>query len=384
LRGPSLRALTVRVIQYKIRPMELLELKSKFEELQEMASDLKGFLQLDKKKQRVEEIERNLADPAVWNNPKKSAGLLKEKKILGSDLDIGKQFNRAIDDIETYFSLIEEDPDLIKEVEQEILRFEKVLEEAEIRNYLSGDNDTNNAFLSIHPGAGGTESQDWAEMLLRMYLRFGEMEDYKVEIIELMAGEEAGIKSVTVKFDGEYAYGYLKQEIGVHRLVRISPFDANKRRHTSFAAVFVYPEVDESIEIEIDPSDLRIDTYRASGKGGQHVNTTDSAVRITHLPTNIVAQCQNERSQHQNKDMAMRILRSKLYDLELRKKMKERDKMENEKGEIAWGNQIRSYVLQPYQSIKDHRTNLEIGNTQRVLDGDIFEFIKASLKRRAA
>lgn len=364
--------------------MELLELKSKFEELQEMAADLKGFLQLEKKKQRVEEIERNLADSAVWSNPKKSAVLLKEKKILGSDLAIGKQFNRAIDDIETYFSLIDEDPDLIKEVEQEILRFEKVLEEAETRNYLSGDNDTNNAFLSIHPGAGGTESQDWAEMLLRMYLRFGEMEDYKVEIIELMAGEEAGIKSVTVKFDGEYAYGYLKQEIGVHRLVRISPFDANKRRHTSFAAVFVYPEVDESIEIEIDPNDLRIDTYRASGKGGQHVNTTDSAVRITHLPTSIVAQCQNERSQHQNKDMAMRILRSKLYDLELRKKMKERDKMENEKGEIAWGNQIRSYVLQPYQSIKDHRTNLEIGNTQRVLDGDIFDFIKASLKRRAA
>jgi peptide chain release factor 2 len=364
--------------------MERLELKSKFEELQEMAADLKGFLQLDKKKQRVEEIERNLADPAVWNNPKKSAQLLKEKKILGSDLDIGKQFNRAIDDIETYFSLIDEDPDLIKEVEQEILGFEKVLEEAETRNYLSGENDTNNAFLSIHPGAGGTESQDWAEMLLRMYLRFGEMEDYKVGIIELMAGEEAGIKSVTVKFDGEYAYGYLKQEIGVHRLVRISPFDANKRRHTSFAAVFVYPEVDESIEIGIDPGDLRIDTYRASGKGGQHVNTTDSAVRITHLPTSIVAQCQNERSQHQNKEMAMRILRSKLYDLELRKKMKERDKLENEKGEIAWGNQIRSYVLQPYQSIKDHRTNLEIGNTQRVLDGDIFDFIKASLKRRAA
>jgi peptide chain release factor 2 len=364
--------------------MELLELKSKFEELREKAADLKGFLQLDDKKQRVEEIEKALADSAVWNNPRKSAELLKEKKNLESYLAIGKQFNRAEDDIETYFSLIEEDPDLIGEVEQEILAFEKVVDEAETRNYLSGENDTSNAFLSIHPGAGGTESQDWAEMLLRMYLRFGEMEDYKVEIIELMAGEEAGIKSATVKFDGEYAYGYLKQEIGVHRLVRISPFDANKRRHTSFAAIFVYPEVDDSIAVEIDPGDLRIDTYRASGKGGQHVNTTDSAVRITHIPTSIVAQCQNERSQHQNKEMAMRILRSKLYDLELRKKMKERDKMENEKGEIAWGNQIRSYVLQPYQSIKDHRTNLEIGNTQRVLDGDIFDFIKAALKRPAA
>jgi peptide chain release factor 2 len=364
--------------------MELLELKDKFEELQEKSADLRKFLELEKKAQRVEEIDKNLADSSVWNNPKRSAELLKEKKVLLSELEIGKKFNRAIDDIETYFSLLQEDPELIKEVQQELLSFERLVEEAETRNYLSGEHDANNAFLSIHPGAGGTESQDWAEMLLRMYLRFGEREDFDVKIMELLAGEEAGIKSVTVKFAGEFAYGYLKQEIGVHRLVRISPFDANKRRHTSFAAVFVYPEVDDSFEIEIDPKDLRIDTYRASGKGGQHVNTTDSAVRITHIPTNTVAQCQNERSQHQNKETAMNILRSKLYDLELRKKMKEKDKLENEKGEIAWGNQIRSYVLQPYQSIKDHRTNFEIGNTQRVLDGDIFDFIKASLKRRAA
>lgn len=364
--------------------MELLELKDKFEELQEKSADLKKFLELEKKAQRVEEIDKNLADSSVWNNPKRSAELLKEKKVLQSELEIGKKFNRAIDDIETYFSLLQEDPELIKEVQQELLSFERLVEEAETRNYLSGEHDASNAFLSIHPGAGGTESQDWAEMLLRMYLRFGEREDFDVKIMELLAGEEAGIKSVTVKFTGEFAYGYLRQEIGVHRLIRISPFDANKRRHTSFAAVFVYPEVDDSFEIEIDTKDLRIDTYRASGKGGQHVNTTDSAVRITHIPTNTVAQCQNERSQHQNKETAMNILRSKLYDLELRKKMKEKDKMENEKGEIAWGNQIRSYVLQPYQSIKDHRTNFEIGNTQRVLDGDIFDFIKASLKRRAA
>lgn len=364
--------------------MELLELKDKFEELQEKAADLKKFLELEKKAQRLQEIDKNLADSSVWNNPKRSTELLKEKKVLQSDLDIGEKFNRAVDDIETYFSLLDEDPELIKEVEQELRSFERLVEEAETRNYLSGEHDTSNAFLIIHPGAGGTESQDWAEMLLRMYLRFGEREEFDVKIMELLAGEEAGIKSVTVKFAGEFAYGYLKQEIGVHRLIRISPFDANKRRHTSFAAVFVYPEVDDSIEIEIDPKDLRIDTYRASGKGGQHVNTTDSAVRITHIPTNIVAQCQNERSQHQNKETAMKILRSKLYDLELRKKMKEKDKLENEKGEIAWGNQIRSYVLQPYQSIKDHRTNFEIGNTQRVLDGDIFDFIKASLKKRAA
>ncbi|MGD2088955.1 MAG: peptide chain release factor 2 [Candidatus Aminicenantes bacterium] len=364
--------------------MELLELKDKFEELQEKAADLKKFLELEKKAQRLQEIDKSLTDYSVWDNPKKSAELLKEKKVLQTDLDIGEKFNRTIDDIDTYFSLLDEDPELIKEVEQELLSFERLVEGAETRNYLNGEHDTSNAFLNIHPGAGGTESQDWAEMLLRMYLRFGEREDFDVKIIEILAGEEAGIKSVTVKFDGEFAYGYLKQEIGVHRLVRISPFDANKRRHTSFAAVFVYPEVDDSIEIEIDPKDLRIDTYRASGKGGQHVNTTDSAVRITHIPTNIVAQCQNERSQHQNKETAMKILRSKLYDHELRKKMKEKDKMENEKGEIAWGNQIRSYVLQPYQSIKDHRTNFEIGNTQRVLDGDIFDFIKASLKKRAA
>jgi len=219
-------------------------------------------------------------------------------------------------------------------------------------------------------------------MLLRMYLRFGERENYKVQIQEILAGEEAGIKSVTVRFEGQFAYGYLKQEVGVHRLVRISPFDSNKRRHTSFAAVFVFPEIDDSIEIEIDAGDLRIDTYRASGKGGQHVNTTDSAVRITHIPTNAVVQCQNERSQHQNKDSAMKMLRAKLFDLEMRKKLKEKDKMENDKGEISWGNQIRSYVLHPYQSIKDHRTNVDIGNSQRVLDGDIFEFIKAALKRR--
>jgi peptide chain release factor 2 len=364
--------------------MELVELKSKFEELKQKSMDLQRFMDLETKSQRLEEIDKNLTDAAVWNNPKKSAELLKEKKVLGQYIDIGQKFKRAIDDIETYFSLIEEDPDLIEETKQEVLNFERLVDEAETKNYLSGDNDANNAFLSIHPGAGGTESQDWSEMLLRMYLRFGEREEFKVDIVELMAGDEAGIKSVTVKFAGEFAYGYLKQEIGVHRLVRISPFDANKRRHTSFAAVFVYPEVDDSIAIEIDPNDLRIDTYRASGKGGQHVNTTDSAVRITHLPTNIVAQCQNERSQHQNKENAVKILRSKLYDRELREKMKERDKLENEKGEIAWGNQIRSYVLQPYQSIKDHRTNVEIGNTQRVLDGDIFEFIKASLKRKAA
>jgi peptide chain release factor 2 len=323
-----------------------------------------------------------MGEPGSWDNPRKSAELMREKKRLEDDLQLDKRFKRDIEEIETYFALIGEDPSLQSELEEELQSFDQFIEETEIRKYLNGPNDPNNAFLSIHPGAGGTESHDWAEMLLRMFLRFGERMDFETEILEILAGEEAGLKSVTVKFDGEYAFGYLKQEIGVHRLVRISPFDANRRRHTSFAAVFVYPEVDESIEIDMDPKDLRIDTYRASGAGGQHVNRTDSAVRITHLPTHTVVQCQSERSQHQNRDQAMKILKARLYDLELKKKQQEKDKLENEKGEIAWGNQIRSYVLHPYQSIKDHRTGMEIGSSQRVLDGDIFGFIQESLKLR--
>jgi peptide chain release factor 2 len=265
-------------------------------------------------------------------------------------------------------------------LEQKVALLQEYVEATEIKNYLNGDNDASNAFLSIHPGAGGTESQDWAEILLRMYLRFGERMALKAEITDILAGEEAGIKSVTVHYEGEFAFGYLKEEIGVHRLVRISPFDANKRRHTSFAAVFVIPEVDDSITIAIDAKELRIDTYRSSGKGGQHVNRTDSAVRITHLPTNTVAQCQSERSQHQNKEQAMKMLRSRLYDLEIKKQQREKDRIEDTKDGIAWGNQIRSYVLHPYQSIKDHRTGIERGDTQRVLDGDIIGFIKESLK----
>lgn len=316
----------------------------------------------------------------IWGNPKKSTQLSKEKKRLENILKTDERFVSDIEEIETYFSLIEEDESLADDLEKEIEKFAEFIDGAETKNYLSGQSDPNNAFITIHSGAGGTESQDWAEMLLRMYLRFGERTDLKAKIIEILAGEEAGIKSVTVRFEGEYAYGYLKQEIGVHRLVRISPFDANKRRHTSFAAVFAYPEIDDSIEIDIDPKDLRIDTYRASGAGGQHVNKTDSAVRITHIPTNVVAQCQNERSQHQNRERAMKLLKAKLYDREMQKKLKEKNKLENEKGEIAWGSQIRSYVLHPYQNIKDHRTGVEIGNAQKVLDGDIFPFIKASLK----
>ncbi len=362
--------------------MQLPEIKSKFEELKKKSEDLIEFLNLEKKRKRSSELEKIFSDSEIWNKPKESTKLLKENKIINEYLKIGEKLQFGLDDIETYFQLMEEDPDLITEMAEEVSRFARFVEEVEVKNYLSGENDTNNVFLCIHPGAGGTESQDWAEMLLRMYLRFCERMNFKAKIAELLAGEEAGIKSVTVRIEGDFAYGYLKQEIGVHRLVRISPFDSNSRRHTSFAAVFVYPEVDDSIEIEVNSVDLRIDTYRASGKGGQHVNTTDSAVRITHLPTGTIAQCQNERSQHQNKERAMKILKSKLYNLEIQKKRSEKSKLENEKGDIAWGNQIRSYVLQPYQSIKDHRTNLERGDTQKVLDGDIFNFIIAALKQK--
>jgi len=263
-----------------------------------------------------------------------------------------------------------------------IRAFDQELQEAELRTLFFDEDDPRNAILTIHPGAGGTESQDWAQMLFRMYLRFAERKGFKTEVIDFQPGDEAGLKSATVRMEGDYAFGLLSQESGVHRLVRISPFDANKRRHTSFAAVFVYPEIDEDIEIEINPDDLKIDTYRASGKGGQHVNRTDSAVRITHLPTGIVVQCQNERSQHQNKARAMKLLKARLYELERKKKLEKIDKLEDLKADIAWGNQIRSYVLHPYKMIKDLRTRLETGDVDRILDGDLDEFIKASLMLR--
>jgi peptide chain release factor 2 len=263
-----------------------------------------------------------------------------------------------------------------------VARFESDLQEAELRALFYDEDDPRNAILTIHPGAGGTESQDWAQMLLRMYLRYGERKGFKTEVLDQQPGEEAGLKSATLRFEGDFAFGNLSQETGVHRLVRISPFDAAKRRHTSFAAVFVYPEVDEDIEVGINPDDLKIDTYRSGGKGGQHVNTTDSAVRITHLPTGIVVQCQSERSQHKNKASAMKVLKSRLYELEKLKKNAKLEKLEDAKSDIAWGNQIRSYVLHPYRMIKDLRTRVETGDTDRVLDGDLDEYIKAALVLR--
>lgn len=269
-----------------------------------------------------------------------------------------------------------------EEIENNLVTFHKEMEKARLQALFDDPDDPRNALLTIHPGAGGTESQDWAQMLLRMYLRYAERKGFEAEVLDLQPGEEAGLKSVTVRVVGDFAYGNLSQESGVHRLVRISPFDANKRRHTSFAAVFVYPEVDENIEIDINPEDLRVDTYRASGRGGQHVNVTDSAVRITHIPTGIVVQCQNERSQHKNKASAMKVLMARLYELEKKKKMAKKERLEDAKSEIAWGNQIRSYVLHPYQMIKDLRSDVEMGDVDRVLDGDIEEFIESNLLLR--
>ena len=296
---------------------------------------------------------------------------------------MSRECGNGLEDLEVLIELDREGEDVLEDIRQQVRGLEERLSEAELNTLLSGRNDACNAIVTIHPGAGGTESQDWAQMLMRMYLRWTEKRGYKTKIVDFQEGEEAGIKSVTFLAQGDYGYGYLLGEIGVHRLVRISPYDAAARRHTSFASVFVSPEIDDTVQVVIDEKDLKIDTYRSSGSGGQHVNVTDSAVRITHLPTGIVVQCQNERSQHRNKDTAMKVLRSKLYDYEMEKRRKELDEVEDSKADIAWGSQIRSYVLHPYRLVKDHRTRIEIGNVDSVLDGGIDRFIEAYLKRRS-
>lgn len=300
---------------------------------------------------------------------------MQNRRRLERDVELDAKLARDISDLGALLDLAAEGEDVLSELTGEVQRLEQEIQQTEIRTLLSGEHDDANAIVSIHPGAGGTESQDWAEMLLRMYLRWAERSGYGTEILDYQQGEEAGIKSVTFLVKGDYAYGNLSAEIGVHRLVRISPFDAAARRHTSFASVFVYPEIDDQIDVQIDEKDLRIDTYRSSGAGGQHVNVTDSAVRITHIPTGIVVSCQNERSQIRNREMARKILRVRLYDLELEKKRKELQAVEDAKLDIAWGSQIRSYVLHPYRMVKDHRTKYETSNTDRVLDGEIGDLI---------
>jgi peptide chain release factor 2 len=300
---------------------------------------------------------------------------------LSTALENWIKFQKQIEDSETLWSIASEENDeqVLSDLESELAQLSSDVRGEELKMMLSSDQDPMNAIVNIHAGAGGTEAQDWVEMLLRMYLRWAEKKNFKTSIIDYLPGDEAGVKSVSFTIEGEYAYGYTKAEIGIHRLVRISPFDASARRHTSFASVFVYPEVDDEIKIDIKDDDLRIDTFRSGGKGGQHVNKTDSAVRITHLPTGIVVQCQNERSQHKNKAMAMKYLKSRLYERELQQKNEKIDEENKQKKDIAWGSQIRSYVLHPYKMVKDHRTNLENGNAQKVLDGDIDDFIQAYL-----
>ena len=307
---------------------------------------------------------------------------MREKKRLDGMLGTEAELARRTGDIATYFDLAREGEDVSAELRREVDELRAMVEKLETETLLSGENDDRNAIVTIHPGAGGTESQDWAEMLMRMYLRWAERQGFATSLYEYQPGEEAGIKSATFGVNGEYAYGLLTSEIGVHRLVRISPFDQAKRRHTSFASVFVSPEIDESIEIDIKPDDIRTDTYRSGGKGGQHVNTTDSAVRITHNPTGIVVACQNERSQHKNREKAMSILRSRIYEHELEKKKAESKQIEDSKLDIDFGSQIRSYVLQPYRMVKDLRTRVEIGDVDRVLDGDLNELIRAYLLAR--
>ena len=341
-----------------------------------------GIFDYDEKASKLEEVNRALEDPAVWNNAERAQELGKEKRQLEDVVLTLQKIDAQSRDLKDLFELAEaeDDDDTFEAVEADLVELQGAIETLEFRRMFSNPMDPNNCFIEIQAGAGGTEAQDWAGMLERMYLRYGEKKGFTVELMEETEGEVAGIKNCTIKVSGEYAYGYLRTETGIHRLVRKSPFDSNARRHTSFTSVFVFPEVDDSIQIEINPADLRIDTYRASGAGGQHINKTDSAVRITHEPTGIVVQCQNDRSQHKNKAEAMSMLKARLYEAELRKRQSEQQKLEDSKSDIGWGHQIRSYVLDQSR-IKDLRTNYEVGNTQAVLDGDLDDFIGASLKQ---
>jgi peptide chain release factor 2 len=341
-----------------------------------------GIFDFDAKSQRLVAVAKALEDPAIWSDPKRAQELGKERKQLEGVVSTLEELGTRLKDSAELFDLARDEADdaTLSAVGADVAELEQAVGDMEFRRMFHNPMDPNSCFIDIQAGSGGTEAQDWAAMLLRMYLRYCERKGYRTEILEQSEGEVAGIKSASVKVTGDYAYGYLRTETGVHRLVRKSPFDSNARRHTSFASVFVYPEVDETIDVDVNPADLRIDTFRASGAGGQHINKTDSAVRMTHIPTGIVVQCQNDRSQHRNRAEAMAMLKSKLYELELRKRQAEQQKLEEAKTDIGWGHQIRSYVLDQSR-IKDLRTNVEIGNTQGVLDGDLDDFIAASLKQ---
>ncbi|NOX36143.1 MAG: peptide chain release factor 2 [Calditrichaeota bacterium] len=339
---------------------------------------------LERLNEEIAELEKKTSAPDFWDNPDEAQKVLRELSSKRDKVQEWQQFRQQLDDVKLLLEMAREENDqhALEELDRESKALLEGVRNLELKGLLSSPEDQKNAILTIHPGAGGTESQDWAQMLMRMYLRWAERHQFKTEIMDLLPGEEAGIKSVTIEVKGPYAYGYLKSEVGVHRLVRISPFDAGGRRHTSFASVFVLPEMDEDFEIEINPNDLRIDTFRASGAGGQHVNRTDSAVRITHIPTGIVVTCQSERSQHKNKANAMKILKARLYQRKLEEERAKRQKLEESKSDIAWGNQIRSYVFHPYNLVKDHRTGHETGDIQRVMNGEIDDFIYSYLLQR--
>ena len=338
-----------------------------------------GTFDLPARSRELAEIETKVADPGLWSDPARAQTFLRTRTRLNEEIDSFRRLEKKLEEAEVCAELAREGEDVFLDLKQAVDSLQAALDDRELEVMLTGEHDAGDAILTIHPGAGGTESQDWAEMLYRMYLRWAEGHGYRVETLDYQKGEEAGLKSVTLMVKGKNAYGFLRAESGVHRLVRISPFDSSGRRHTSFASVYAYPDLDDEIEVAVDEKDLRIDTYRSSGAGGQHVNVTDSAVRITHLPSGIVVSCQNERSQHRNRDMAMKILRARLYELERRKRDEKRQVEEGAKKEIDFGSQIRSYVLQPYTLVKDHRTSVERGDVARVLDGDLDGFIRGYL-----
>lgn len=363
--------------------MEISDIRNELEAMAKRLENYRESLNLTEKEARIAELENEMTYPDFWDNQEKAQKVIDESNALKAMVDKYQDLANQHEDGEVTLELIKEEPDaeMQEELGESIQALKKQFDDFELEILLNGPYDANNAILELHPGAGGTESQDWASMLLRMYQRFADKQGWKVETIDYLPGEEAGVKSVTLRIIGHNAYGYLKAEKGIHRLVRISPFDSSGRRHTSFVSCDVMPEFDDDIEIEVRTEDLRIDTYRASGAGGQHINTTDSAVRITHVPTGVVVSCQTERSQIKNRESAMKMLKAKLYQRELDEQQRKLDEIRGEKTDIGWGSQIRSYVFHPYSMVKDHRTNYEVGNTSAVMDGDIMPFIDAYLRK---
>ncbi|MCK6598835.1 MAG: peptide chain release factor 2 [Bdellovibrionaceae bacterium] len=361
---------------------ELSDVKRKLNDLDALSLEIRGYFDLDAKRKRLEEVTMSAENPAIWDKPQEMQKLNKEKTLLVKAIEEWDAFYKRLEDAKVLLEMAQEahDEESFKEVKSEIKAIENLGKDLELKRVLNGELDPNNTYLSINSGAGGTESCDWAEMLLRMYMKFCDKKGYRYELIDRNDGDEAGIKSCTILIEGPYAYGYLKAESGVHRLVRISPFDSNARRHTSFASVFAWAEVDDNIEIEVKPDELKVETFRSSGAGGQHVNRTDSAVRMYHLPTGIIVQCQTQRSQIQNREKALKMLKAQLYEREIEKRNKEKDEMNSQKKAVEWGSQIRSYVMHPYQLVKDHRTDHETSQVQDVMDGDLEEFIMAYLK----